>query len=138
MSDEAREAALAHFGVKGMKWGVRKSEPSGGGGGVNSKHPPKAVNLKDRVHKIRNTKRTPAEQAAYERRVKISKDVGKAVAIAAGTTAVGMVAGPLAAAGAGAIAKALTSGVFTTETTTHTYTTDQYGHVWESTEVKKG
>ena len=25
MSDAAREAALAHFGVKGMRWGVRKS-----------------------------------------------------------------------------------------------------------------
>ena len=27
MSESAREEALAHFGVKGMRWGVRKDEP---------------------------------------------------------------------------------------------------------------
>ena len=29
MSESAREEALAHFGVKGMKWGVRRNRDSG-------------------------------------------------------------------------------------------------------------
>lgn len=37
MSQQEREAALAHFGVKGMKWGQRKNDASGGNAGGSSK-----------------------------------------------------------------------------------------------------
>lgn len=33
MSEITREDAIAHFGTKGMKWGVRKSNAGGGGSG---------------------------------------------------------------------------------------------------------
>lgn len=93
----AGEAALAHYGVPGMKWGRRKAR-SLSGHVRRASGPPK--------------KRTPQEQVAHDRRVKIGKEVTKAVLIAAGTVAVGSVAGPLAAAGAGAIAKAIASSDF--------------------------
>lgn len=35
------EEYLEHFGIKGMKWGVRKAEPSSGGSSSSSKKTPK-------------------------------------------------------------------------------------------------
>lgn len=96
----AGEAALAHYGVPGMKWGRRKARSLSGH--ISSARTPK--------------KRTPAEQAVHARRVKIGKDVTKAVLITAGTVAVGSIAGPYAAAGAGAIARTLSQDVFSTTT----------------------
>ena len=93
-----REEALEHFGVKGMKWGVRRGDS---GGGVHSTTETKL--------KKKKRSRTPAEQAVFDHRVKVGKDVMKAVAIAAGTVAVGTIAGPFVAAGAGAVARTLTS-----------------------------
>jgi hypothetical protein len=118
----AGESALAHYGVPGMKWGHRKARALSGR--ISSGGPPK--------------KRTPEEQAVRDRRVKIGKDVTKAVLIAAGTVAVGSVAGPLAAAGAGAVARTLASSdVFGTTTTTRTTTIDSYGNKYSSYDVKK-
>lgn len=122
MSDAAREAALAHFGVKGMRWGVRKSRSSGGSGGSggSAKQKPK----KTPASAVKNL--TPeqrqqilaAKAAKREAYIKTGKEVTKAVLIAAGTVAIASVAGPFVAAGAGAIMRALPGDAFSTTITT--------------------
>lgn len=131
MSDAAREAALAHFGVKGMRWGVRKSRSSGGSGGSGGsvKQKPK----KTPASAVKNL--TPeqrqqilaAKAARREAYIKTGKEITKAVLIAAGTVAIASVAGPFVAAGAGAIARALPGDAFGTTITTREIVSDGRG-----------
>lgn len=46
------EEALAHFGVKGMKWGVRKEEDTGGQGGSQASAPALSAKKQQKVDKF--------------------------------------------------------------------------------------
>lgn len=93
MSEDAREAALAHFGVRGMKWGVRKKASTSASG--------KPVQLS------KAESQALAEQKA--RRIQMGKDVTHAVVLSLGTLAIAAWGGPIAAAGAGAVARTVIS-----------------------------
>jgi hypothetical protein len=61
-TDITSEEALAHFGVKGMKWGVRKPDDSGGGSGGPAK-----LKGKERTDAILNARvRQGARKYAYQ------------------------------------------------------------------------
>jgi hypothetical protein len=56
---------LAHFGVKGMKWGIRNVDRPGGSAGSTSKSqqkPPKLVGASNTVKLSNSTKNTPEER----------------------------------------------------------------------------
>ena len=101
MSDiQEIEAFLSHYGVKGMQWGVRRGslKPSSGSSRVSeSKNSPEEL---ERRAAIRSD------------RIKLGKEITKNVLIAFGTVAVASVAGPVVAAGAGAIARSLPGELF--------------------------
>lgn len=70
-ADERTEDFLAHFGVKGMKWGVRRKRETSGGDSGGSKAAPKE-----------KTQRTPEQIAARKaRNKKIAIGVGVGVAV---------------------------------------------------------
>lgn len=96
---------LAHIGVKGMKWGVRKAQAR------TSSAPAKKMTVKQQAEAHEQ------KQVRRQAHVKMGKEVTKAVLIAVGTIAISSVAGPVVAAGAGAIARSLPGPVFSTVTT---------------------
>lgn len=103
---QTEDPTIRHYGVRGMKWGVRKNRT--GASGASGPAPKKL------------TKKQLAEKEAVRaRRMKIGKEVVKALVVAGGAVAVGSVAGPIAASGASAIARELLKegGPFTTSTT---------------------
>jgi hypothetical protein len=95
---EKGQGALAHYGVKGMKWGRRKASDSDSGGSKSGSSKPKA-------------EIDEAAAAVIARRKHIGKEVVKAVVLAAGGVAIGSVAGPLAAAAAVSAVKGLDSAL---------------------------
>jgi len=98
------DGELAHHGVRGMHWGVRKAEPSGGSRSGSASTPKK---------KSAPTPKTPEAKAAHDRRMKIGKDVALATIASAGALGVGALAGPVAGAAVGAALRGVI-GVATT------------------------
>lgn len=109
MSQEAREAFLEHYGVKGMRWGVRRGGDSASGGTPRKSAPSKKASSTTPRRSKAEMERPAAVRA---HRIKVGKEVFKAVAISVGTIAIAAVAGPVIAAGAGAIARTLPGEAF--------------------------
>jgi len=89
IGEEVKE--LTHSGVKGMHWGVRKDETSGGSRSRSTARPKKKALPK-----------TPEAKAAHDLRMKIGKDVAMATVASIGALGVATLAGPVAGAAAGA------------------------------------
>jgi hypothetical protein len=89
IGEEVKE--LTHSGVKGMHWGVRKAETTGGSRSRSTARPKKKA-----------VPKTPEAQAAHDLRMKIGKDVAMATVASIGALGVATLAGPVAGAAAGA------------------------------------
>lgn len=114
MSDvQEIEAYLAHYGVKGMRWGVRRGGDDSSGGTARKTKPTKKSGPTPRRSKA-EVERLAAVRAD---RIKMGKDVTKAVLISVGTVAIASVAGPVVAAGAAAVARSLPGEAFSIERT---------------------
>lgn len=133
MSEDAREAALAHFGVPGMKWGVRKARAntpgrkSSGGSAPKGKSSPKNKTLP--VKKLTPQEAEKVRARSLARR-EIGKNVGIAVLASAGGIAAGAIGGPLA--GAATSAALREAGKWADQTfgsTTTTRSTDSSGNM---------
>lgn len=89
MTFVVNEEALGHSGVKGMHWGVRKQETSGGTTKKAAAPAPRKL--------------TAAEaKAIHDRRMKIGRDITIATIAAVGAFGVTTLAGPVAGAAVGA------------------------------------
>lgn len=114
MSDvQEIEAYLAHYGVKGMRWGVRRGGDDSSGGTARKSKPATKKGPTPRRSKAEMERLAEVRQA----RIKLGKDITKNVLIAIGTVAIASVAGPVVAAGAGAVARALPGEAFSAGTT---------------------
>ena len=94
MSGNARDEALAHFGIKGMKWGVRRDNTGGGGSAGGGSSAPVAKKTRSAASEATGSL-TNREKAARVGRssVPILKTAGKAagrVAAVAALTALGV------------------------------------------------
>lgn len=71
------ENYLAHYGVKGMKWGVRKSRPSSGsksGSSVKKKEPGK-LNQKISNYKVKRKEKATAKEELAAKKKELRKPV---------------------------------------------------------------
>lgn len=103
------EEVLAHHGVKGMKWGVRKEEPAGRGGGGARAMP----------HKTPAKPKAASADQVHAQRVAMGKLVIKATLGATAAVGATALAGPIAGAAVGtAVRAALNAADFKTTTTT--------------------
>lgn len=102
MSDP-REEALAHFGVRGMKWGVRKSIGSSGGSSSGSTTTKKVAPPK--ITKAQAAQKAEADAQKAKARMNLGKSILKTTLITAGSIAVASVAGPLAGSATAAIGR---------------------------------
>ena len=62
---------LEHYGVKGMKWGVRKAEGSGGGGSTKKKAP-STQEIKKARRTMRNAMEDELEGASLKKKASIA------------------------------------------------------------------
>ena len=109
MSDvQEIEAYLAHYGVKGMRWGVRRGRDDSSGGTARKSKPATKKGPPPRRSKAEMERLAEVRKA----RIKLGKDVTKSVLIAIGTVAVASMAGPVVAAGAAAVARSLPGEAF--------------------------
>lgn len=67
-SEKPDLAELAHFGVKGMRWGQRKAQDTSGSGGGNAASPPKSNRQMNKEFRSKeNEKRNSEIDAARQR-----------------------------------------------------------------------
>lgn len=76
------EETLSHYGVLGMKWGVRKKTESSGGAGLRSVEEKKKIGEAVNAEAFRK-ERAKAEKAAEKERKKAESDLNKAAKAAA-------------------------------------------------------
>ena len=114
MSDvQEIEAYLAHYGVKGMRWGVRRGGDDSSGGTARKSKPATKKGQPPRRSKAEMERLAEVRKA----RIKLGKDITKNVLIAIGTVAVSSMAGPVVASGAAAVARSLPGEAFSAGTT---------------------
>lgn len=98
------EETLSHYGVLGMKWGVRKKTESSGGAGLRSVEEKRKIGEAVNAEAFRK-ERAKAEKAAEKERKKHESELKKAAKAAAAAAKKGASAAKKAASGAKKAAK---------------------------------